>query len=359
MKNEVSERREGSVLYEPPEPLFPDLPHRRRISYIRMAAFAVIVCVFILIWVISASASVEEAETEQQSVGNATEEENIELTHPSTESKTSETEQKTEMLEETSLVESETESVTDIVTERETAPVTVIEFIESDLSEAERGDSYIVNYTDNAVEIAELLDRGFVDSEEKHSSAPVVMILHTHTSEAYFGGRSEYLDGVISVGDALAQKLNALGLTTLHCTIIHDGGDGNAYITARETIEMMLKIYPSIKYVIDLHRMELESDGTPIKTASADGLAQIRLTVGAGSVGWQENLSLALSLRQRLNENDTRICMPPTISPSRYNSDMSRYYLMVDIGSLGNSAREARLSAERLASALCDTILKK
>jgi stage II sporulation protein P len=92
------------------------------------------------------------------------------------------------------------------------------------------------------------------------------MILHTHTSEAYAGVRSEYLDGVISVGDALTQRLNVLGLTAIHCTVIHDGGEGNAYISARETIEMMLRVYPSIKYVIDLHRMELEYDGVPIKT---------------------------------------------------------------------------------------------
>jgi hypothetical protein len=83
----------------------------------------------------------------------------------------------------------------------------------------------------------------------------------------------------------------------------------------------------------------------------------MRLTVSADSPGWQENLSLALTLRQRLNEDGARICMPPMISPSRYNSDLSRYYLMVDIGSSGNSVREARLAAERLARALFDTLV--
>ena len=356
MKNEISKKRETRVLYEPPEPLFPDLPPRRPIMLARLAAFFLLACAVIVVWVISASASGGDNETEAVTGGGVTETENLETVLTSGEDVTvAETEEETASteIESTECEETESES------EEQTSSVAPIEMIESDLSEAERGDTYIVNYTDKAVEIAELLDRGFVDCEEKNSSAPVVMILHTHTSEAYYGARSEYLDGVIAVGDALSRKLNALGLSTLHCTVIHDGGEGNAYISARETIEMMLRVYPSIKYVIDLHRMELEANGITIKTVSADGLAQIRLTVSADSAGWQENLSLALSLRQSLNENGSRICMPPTLSPSRYSSDLSRYYLMVDIGSTGNSVREARLAAERLASALCDTVVRK
>ena len=356
MKNEVTQRREGRVLFEPPEPLFPNLPPRRNILLIRMVAFAVFACAFLLIWGLSVSAGGGENETEPSMTGGVASPDTENTTDLATETESdTDSERQTEMNEETTLekIENKTEQ------ESETAREPSVEVIESDLSLAERGDSYIVNYTDKAVEIAELIDRGFVDLEESNSSAPIIMILHTHTSEGYYGGKNEYLEGVISVGDALSQKLNALGLTTLHCTVIHDGGEGNAYLYARETIETMLKIYPSIKYVIDLHRMELDADGIPIKTLSNEGLAQIRLTVSADSEGWQENLSLALELRQRLNEGGTRLCMPPTLSPSRYNSDLSLYYLMVDVGATGNTSKEAMLASEKLAVAICDTVIRK
>lgn len=348
MKNEITQRREGSVLYEPPEPLFPDLPPRRPRMLVRAVACLVILCVAIFIMVIVVSAS-------GRGEGDfGTEKNTLPVEHENetaTEDTEWESDEETEEVTDNSHFETESAE-----NETVTPPRGVIEV---DLSLAERGDGYIVNYTDKKVDIEGLLDRGFVGAEENGGAAPVVMILHTHTSEEYYGSKNEYLDGVISVGDALSARLNTRGLNTLHCTVIHDGGEGNAYISARETIDMMLKVYPSIKYVIDLHRMELESDGLPIKTVSSEGLAQIRLTVSASGEGWQEDLSLALAIRQGLNKGDARLCMPPVLSSSRYNSDMSAYYLMIDIGASGNTAREAVKSAERLAEAICDAVIAK
>ena len=361
MKNEVTQRGEGGVLYEPPEPLFPDMPpNRHRKILMRFAAFVMLICIVLVVWAVAVYAIGDENGSEERPTESVTEKEDAEsdTSHTETESAT---ESVTEEQEESESTENhdtgsiETESKPE--TEGENTPAA--EIIESDLSLAERGDSYIVNYTDKAVDIAGLLDRGFADLTEKDSSAPVVMILHTHTSESYRNSKSEYIDGVIFVGDTLTRKLNAMGLTTLHCTVIHDGGEVNAYISARETIETMLKIYPSIKYIIDLHRMELEVDDIPVKTVSREGLAQIRLTVSADSSDWQENLSLALSLRQRLNEGDARICLPPVLSASRYNSDLAEHYLMIDIGATGNTVNEACMAAERLAGVIYNTIVTK
>ena len=363
MKNEVSQRREGKVLFEPPEPLFPDdlPPNRPRKILLRIAGLIMLICIALVVWAVAASASDEdnsadsfptESVSEGESGENATQQTETERATSNSET---ETQRESETRINTETEESETGG--EVETEVETKPP--IDVIESDLSLAERGDAYIVNYTDKAVDITGLLDRGFTDTIEKNSPAPVVMILHTHTSESYYNSKSEYLDGVISVGDALTRRLNSLGVTTLHCTVIHDGGEKNAYISARETIETMLKIYPSIEYVIDLHRMELETDGYPIKTVSGQGMAQVRLTVSADSAGWQENMSLALSLRRRLNEGETRLCLPPVLSSSRYNSDLAPYYLMVDIGAKGNTLNEALLAAERLARAIGEAIVKK
>ena len=315
-----------------------------------------LVCIAVFIWIIAVSASDagDDLITTVDTVGEIFESESE---ASNTEGVSEEiTEEITEIVEDTACADTFCEE-TELAESETLTPIP--EVVEVDLSLAERGDGYIINYTDKIVDIAGLLDRGFVDSEERNSSAPVVMILHTHTSEGYYKGKNEFLDGVISVGEVLSARLNALGLTALHCTVIHDGGESNAYISARETIEMMLKVYPTIKYVIDLHRIELDTGGVPIKTLSSEGLAQIRLTVSASGDGWQENLSLALSLRQKLNDNDARLCMPPVLSSSRYNSDLSLYYLMVDIGATGNTVKEARNSAKKLARAIYDTVAEK
>ena len=144
--------------------------------------------------------------------------------------------------------------------------------------------------------------------------------------------------------------------------MIHDGNEKNAYLNARDTIKTMLEIYPSIKYIIDVHRLELESDGKIVKTISgcSDGSAQIRLTASVGPGDrWQENLSLALALKSSLNHRGERVCMPAVLSQSAYNSDLTEYYIMVDIGSSGNSVNEAKAAAKRLADALADILLEK
>ena len=60
MKNEVSKRGETRVLYEPPEPLFPDPPPRKsRVFLLRLVTFAVLACVLVLVWVIIMKNNVE------------------------------------------------------------------------------------------------------------------------------------------------------------------------------------------------------------------------------------------------------------------------------------------------------------
>ncbi len=370
MKNEVGERREGRVLFEPPEPLFPELMIRRPRLLPRLAAFLLLVGLAAVIWMIAVSAKEGEEESDStremssevyqsdslEGVFNTEADEKTESEAEETVSYTEEVSKGNEEVSEDneSESESEAEGVTDV---GQLMP----EVIESDLSELERGNEYIINYTDKAPDVAGLIDRGFCDLEEKNHSAPLVMVIHTHTKESYLGASNSFLGGVAAVGDRLCQSLNKLGLSALHCTVIHDGDENNAYLNSGKTIQTMLEIYPSIKYVIDLHRLELMPNGLPLKTVSgsADGSAQIRLTVSTEGYNWQESLSLALSLRQRLNQNGERICMPPTVSPSRYNSDLSRYYIMADIGAVGNTVSEAKAAAERLAKALADTVLKK
>ncbi len=368
---EIEIKKQNGVLYEPPEPLFADIMPSRRFRFRRMLALALFLSIAVAILAVAVSGKMiydseemtgDENETETSAQGMYGEETSIEGTVIQNESKSfteNPEESESERLTETESVntgeqETDTESIEEM-TEH------VFETVELDLSRAEEGESAVINYSDKSPDIAGLSDRGFVHTEKKGSGMPLVMVIHTHTSERYLGGDgSSVFDSVAAVGDELNSRLNSFGLTSLHCTVIHDGDGTNAYLNARETIETMLRIYPSIKYVIDLHRLELEVDGAVVKTVSGceDGSAQIRLTVSSSGEGWQEDLSLALSLRERLNKDGARLCMPTVITPSRYNSDLSEFYIMADIGALGNSVDEAKAAAVRLADVMCKVILE-
>lgn len=363
-KNEVGERRESNVLFEPVEPLFPDLVPRPRRILPRIIALVLFALTVAAVWAVVASGEDEgDILGSDEEYGEGTPNESVYQSEKSTETSESEAGGAESDRHENESVENGKVTETEIDEENEsTETIGTTSIKEVDLSQIEKGEKYIINYTSKTPDISGLVDRGFIDCEKAGEAAPVVMVIHTHTSETYLGGENPFFGGVAAVGDVLVQRLNRLGLSTLHCTVIHDGDDKNAYFNARDTIKTMLEIYPSIKYIIDVHRLKLESDGEIVKTISgcSDGSAQIRLTASVGSGDrWQENLSLALALKSSLNREGERVCMPTVLAQSTYNSDLAEYYIMVDIGASGNSVNEAKAAAKRLADALADVLLEK
>lgn len=368
MDKDIIKREEGSggVLYEPAEPLFPDGPIRKRrppfVIWGTVAATVMaLICAVGIMSVYGESdhewdtgATVTESDTDFESENERWD---------STESDDGDTEGTGERTETTAdqtggAVESSQDEGTESYESAETDGCVV-----GDLSEYERGERYLINYSGLYADVGGMLDEGFVEIEQKGAGAPVVMIIHTHTSEEYAESEDNSFRGVcgvVSAGEEINSELNRRGLSSIHCTVIHDGDDEvNAYISARDTVRMMLEIYPSVKYVIDVHRLELYADdGREIKTLSKSGAAQIKLTVGDGGA-WQDNLSFALALRKEMNSDGERLCMPVVLSSSKYNSDMSRYYIMVDVGTQANSVDEAMRAGELLADAIADVLLSE
>ncbi len=372
---EVSRRRERSLLFEQPEPLFPEWSPRRKIMLTRLVAAIILMACAAVIW----SVSVYGADRQNgsfnggspghggdESTGNGYQESETSSEWTSPPPQTEERTENKEVTEESNkdeTAEGDTSIESEASAEEETeSEAETFKTKELDLSKTEKGENFIFNYSEKDADIRGLIDRGFVDRETVCGGAPLVMVIHTHTSEKYnsANGKPSAFDSVVSVGEMLNTRLNSLGLASIHCTVIHDGGEENAYLAARETIKTMLKIYPSIKYVIDLHRMHIEEDGYVIKTfsGSEDDSAQIRLSVSSQSgVAWQEELSLALALRGELNDGGDKICMPVLLTSSRYNSDLCEYYIMADIGSSGNTLSEARAAVIRLAASMAEVIL--
>ncbi len=254
-----------------------------------------------------------------------------------------------------------------------------------DLSLYKNGDLYINNSTGYKPDIEGLLNSSLSSPTVDYLSstnAPTVLIVHTHGTEAYSSdGAISYEDNgseiarsddirqnVVSVGAVMAEILNEKGISTLHCTVMHDSIQyKDSYSRAEETIKQYMEKYPSIKLVIDLHRDSIvKSSGElvrPVTLVDGNAAAQIMCVVGSDWGGgycpnWQDNLSLALKLRQRLNAKYTNICRPTDLRSQSFNQELAPYSLLLEIGSSGNSRKEAMICAALVANELAELILQ-
>lgn len=257
--------------------------------------------------------------------------------------------------------------------------------IPMDLSLSSYGSSYINNSTGYAPDISALLkkklgsDNGYKPLAA--SQSPIVLIIHTHGTEAYsedgafyFKGEDNYArtgdagKSVVAVGAQMSEILNKNGIPTAHCTVMHDSVQyKDSYARAEETVKKYLAEYPTIKLVIDIHRDSIvRSTGElvrPVTSIDGEAAAQVMCVVGSDWAGdacpnWENNLSLALKLRESLNEKHGNICRPVFLKGNTYNQELAEYSLLIEVGSSGNSLEEALRSASATAEALV-TLIKQ
>ena len=258
--------------------------------------------------------------------------------------------------------------------------------IPMDLSLSSYGVTYIQNSTGLSPDIQALLDvtLGYDDLEYIATySAPTVLIIHTHGTEAYSkNGAISYKDNggelarssntdanVVAVGRALGEALRERGINSVHCEIMHDlGGYREAYARAEETIREYLRRYPTIRLVIDLHRDSvIKSTGElvrPVTEIEGESAAQIMCVVGSDYGGeanpkWEANLALALQFREYINSEYGSLCRPVYLKSSTYNQEIAPYSMLIEVGAAGNSLEEALRVCDVMAEAICAALLKK
>ena len=203
---------------------------------------------------------------------------------------------------------------------------------------------------------------------------PTVLILHTHATESYTKSEGEsYTESsayrtldeaynMISIGDRVAELLEAGGITVIHDRELHDYPSYNgSYNDARKSMEDYLEEYPTIRLVLDIHRdASSDSSGNQMKTtATVNGKssAQLMLVMGTNASGlnhpnWQENLALALKLQVQLERTAPGICRYINLRSQRFNQDESTGALLVEVGAAGNTHDEALTAAEVLAQGI-------
>jgi len=239
------------------------------------------------------------------------------------------------------------------------------------------GNIAISNGTKYKINIEEIMKEPLkMDFTKK---GPEILIYHTHTTEGYLrdisklnkeGVQTRTTDNrwnVVRVGEELAQILRKeYGVEVIHNAAIHDNpGTSGAYGRSLNTATNILKSYPSIKMVIDVHRDGLEKEHLRVVTdINGKKAAKIMFVVGTDSTGlshpnWKENLKLAITLQEKLNRKYPGLTRPILISENRYNQHLSKGAMLIEVGGDGNLISECLESVKYLAEAIGEIVNNK
>lgn len=222
---------------------------------------------------------------------------------------------------------------------------------------------YVNNQTTKSFDIGSLLNK---DIDLSVSDLPMVLIVHTHTTESYTPSEkynytptetdrtTDLSFNMASVGEVIAAYLNEQGINTIHDKTINDYPSySQSYSKSLKLIRSYMEKYPSIKIVIDVHRDAIVTKtGSKMRplAQSENPCAQVMMVVGTNDSGlnhpsWQGNLAFALKLQSKMNALYPSLARPINLRRERFNQHLAPYAFILEVGTNGNTLDEAKEGA--------------
>ena len=208
----------------------------------------------------------------------------------------------------------------------------------------------------------------------ENTSEPLVLIYHTHATEAFERHDSNIYDmrntwrsndnnsNIVAVGAVLAQVLEDNNIAVIHNGTQHDfPSHSRSYERSAVTVSYYLERYPSIRMVLDIHRDALERENNvivkPVVEINGQAAAQIMILVGSDNSNlnmpsWRENFRFAAALQNAIELAHPQLARPAWLKYRRYNQHLSTGALLIEIGSNANTLEEAIFSATLLGEVL-------
>lgn len=202
-------------------------------------------------------------------------------------------------------------------------------------------------------------------SLDKNSKEPQILIFHTHAHEWFADSRDGVkADTIVGVGDELTRILTEeYGYNVIHYTKQYDYN--YAYNQALADLKVLLKKYPSIKVVLDVHRDGISektkthtaveiNDETMAKLMFFNGVCYTNEGPLKGYKNSNLNMNLAFSLQMRLYAMETfpQLTKYNFLKSYRYNMHMMPRYSLVEVGDNNNTVAEAKAAMKPLAAIL-------
>ena len=244
-----------------------------------------------------------------------------------------------------------------------------------DTSKLKVADINLDNHTKGIqVNLKDYFDKKLNLTLQPAKKGPQILIVHTHTTEAYTKGKKDKYEetdpartlnndyNMVRVGEEMKAVFEDMGLSVVHDTSKHDYPSYNgSYAHALNSIEKYVKKYPTIQVVLDVHRDAIiDSKGVSYAKRTkinGESVAQVMLVVGSNDSGmehpnWRENLALAVKLQLELTRDWGQLARPITLRSSRYNQHLSPGSLLVEVGGHGNTLQEAIAGARLFAQSI-------
>lgn len=202
---------------------------------------------------------------------------------------------------------------------------------------------------------------------------PLVLIYHTHATESYCdtndtGSYRSYdkSRNMIAVGEELRTALQSYGIATLHLTEMFDYDSYSlSYNKSSAAVEETLSRYPSVQYIIDVHRDSItDADGNNVSAdfdLNGQTAAQMMFVVGtdeggSGHTEWRTNLTSVLHISRLIYEKNAFSLRPVNLRRASFYQDKKYGAMLLEIGTAGNTLEEAKRSAQFFAACLAEHI---
>ncbi|MCD8361484.1 MAG: stage II sporulation protein P [Lachnospiraceae bacterium] len=206
-------------------------------------------------------------------------------------------------------------------------------------------------------------------SIDKDVDGPQILIYHTHSQEGFVDSvPGDNSTTIVGVGTYLAELLEEKGYRVLHVTSVYDLIDGEldrseAYSRAAEEISSILKEYPSIQAVIDLHRDGVDEGTRLVTEINGKTMARFMFFNGLsrtknGNIDYlynpyiEDNLALTLQLKLQCEQYYPGLSRNIYLKSLRYNLHLSDKALLIEAGAQTNTLEEVMNTMEPLADVL-------
>ena len=205
----------------------------------------------------------------------------------------------------------------------------------------------------------------------KDGSKPKILIYHTHSQEAFKDSKAgDKKTSIVGMGDILTKELNdTYRIPTMHHEGVYDliGGKmdrSRAYQLAEVKVRKILKKYPSIEVVIDLHRDGVGNNTHLVTSIDGKKTGQIMFFNGLsrtkknGDIAYlknpyiQDNLAFSMQMQLAAAKKYPGFARRIYLKSYRYNMHLMPKYLLIEAGAQTNTVKEMQRSMKVLADLL-------